>query len=256
MQEQLPAASLTGDFTIRLDSGQQYLLHERLLTDSSELLERAVTAYKASAPGGDSVMHLPDVLDKNFVLVMEAKYATYKIYKFSGSNSWYCCYDETKGPIWTDAHGTSELLELAAVSHALGCMKMLTLVDHALVKQVCTLLSTADALKLCQQAQQLGLKGLSYEIAIGLVKSMPTMTNEDAARAADVISAILSGARSEVIDLLGQIEARNYVGYPHASQDQMFDHTGKIKAELQARIPPQVTMDSQADLPADAGSES
>ena len=235
MQERLPATSLTGDFTVRLDSGQQYLLHERLLTDSSELLDRAVKAHKASAPGVDPVMHLPDVRDTDSLLLLHAKYASHKVYSSPlgrGNIGWFSDHEETKGTAWADAQGPSKLFELAAVSHALGCNETLALADQALVKQVHGLLGAVDALELCQQAQQLGLKGLLYEVAIGLVKLMPRMDSNNVARAADLVSSVLVAARSEMIFMLEHIEARNRQGHPHASQGGMLYRTRRYKANL------------------------
>ena len=219
MQESLPAECMAGDIDITLDSGQQYRVHEMKLWHASDFLEEMLRQVQppevASEP---TAMALPDVPDRHFHILMHALYAS-------------------DAATWAHDQSTSQLWDLAKVSHRLGCAEMFALADKSLVRQSLHILYPTSAIELCREAQRLGMKGMQYESAIAITSSLPQLSDKDLAAAAELVPPIFSAARAEVIDMLLDIEGCNEWGRPHASQGSMLYRAQEFRAALQARMP-------------------
>lgn len=219
MQASLPVESMTGTVEITLDSGQRYRVDKMKLWHASntlsEKLQHLQLRRHAPAP---SAMALPGVSDKQFHILIHALYAS-------------------DVAAWAQDQSASDLWQLVEVSHMLGCAKVLASAGKALTKQSPLILFPSSAVGLCQRAQRFGMKGLQSEAAIAIISSLPQLSIEDLAVAAELVPPILSAARAEMIDVLLDIESCNKGGLPHASQRDMLFRAQEFRIELQARMP-------------------
>ena len=223
VQESLPAESMTGNIEITLDSGQQYRVDEmKMYSESDALREMLLQVRPRARAPAPSAMVLPGVSDKQFHVLMHALYAS-------------------DAATWAQHQSASDLWELAEVSHMLGCANVLALAGKALMRQSPRILFPSSAVGLCQRAQRLGRIGMQHEAAIAIMSSLPQLSTEDLAAAAELLPPLVSGARAEVVNALLDIESCNYWCYPHASQSDMLRRAKALKIDLQARIAPDAT---------------
>ena len=228
MQVLPPAASLNGDMMVKLDSGRQYKVHHKLLRRASGIHDTDDLRYTLATEQPADI-HVSGVTDKQLLSMLHALYAC-----LDGSYFGSIAY----GQDWADAQSGTDLWDVAAASHAMGCIRIIALVDRTLLHKAELVLPVTDALELCCQARQFGLKAMQYRHAIAVVKSMPTMGERDLVVAAEALESIMSNATVEVIGMFEQIERCNSWGLPHKSQSAMLSCAKKLKADLEAIILP------------------
>ena len=224
-----PAASLTGDIVVKLDSGQEYQIHK-------DFLHRATRRWepwrsRAAASSVTSPIQLANVTDKQFLVLLHA------VYVIMPNSSSYSL--PKAGEQWADAQAVPDLLDMAAASHAMGCIGMLAVADQALMKQSCAIQSASELLLHWRQAWQLGLVGTQQRCTVAVMKLLPDMSREELAIAAELVPCVLAAVSRDAMAMFAEMHQYQNMWYPHASMSEMLCHAAICRGAIQDRIPPE-----------------